>query len=109
MSNPTTLENPRAVELASTADDHQRAMEMLLVKFYVNGFESHSKLVDPAETEPNGAEVLVGQRVSSHRSLVGCTCARLCSKKLLCINTGGACSRDAPSILRNCQSSDCPL
>lgn len=32
-------ENPRAVELASTADDHQRAMEMFLAQFYVNGLK----------------------------------------------------------------------
>lgn len=32
-------ENPRAVELASTVDDHQRAMEILLVQFYVNGLK----------------------------------------------------------------------
>lgn len=29
-------ENPRAVESASAADGHQRAMEMFLVQFYVN-------------------------------------------------------------------------
>lgn len=32
-------ENSRAVELTSTADDHQRAMEVFLVQFYVNGLK----------------------------------------------------------------------